>query len=84
MGQKNIKTSNPKYRLYWCFNRVYRLGPSVMLVFSTSLVNQRPSNLLTGSLPPLQGYVFIHCVEGGGGIRLFGEHLLKLCTVYFT
>ncbi len=36
------------------FNRVYRLEiQSVMLVFSTPLVNKRPSNLLTGSPTPL-------------------------------
>ncbi len=35
------------------FNRVYRLEiQSVMLVFSAPLVNQRPSNLVTGSLNP--------------------------------
>ncbi len=50
-----------------------------MSVFTTPPVNQRPSNLLTGShnVPPLppslceevQGYVFGQCVTGGGGDR---------------
>jgi hypothetical protein len=74
MDQITIKTPNPKCRLYWCLNRVYRLEiQSVMLVFSTPLVNYRPSNLLPGSPPPpsspslgenVQGY--IQCVTGGG------------------
>jgi hypothetical protein len=51
-----------------------------MLVFSTPLVNWRPSKALTISLVHLsplpypcvnmyivQGYVFIQCVTGGGG-----------------
>jgi hypothetical protein len=57
------------------FNRVHRLEiQSVLLVFSTSLVNERPSNLITGSPPPSPlccagrgTYVFIQCVMGGGG-----------------
>ncbi len=62
------------------FNRVYRLErQSVMLVFSTPFVNQRPSNLPFSlvhlSCPPsppflceqLHEYVFIQCVTGGGG-----------------
>jgi hypothetical protein len=71
------------------FIRVYRLEiQSVILVFSTPLVNHCPSNLLTSSPPrppppPLpslcekvQVYVFIQCVTGGwGGIRLCGEHI---------
>jgi hypothetical protein len=53
IDQITIKTPNPKCRLYWC-NRVYRLEiQSVMFVFSTPLVNERPSNLLTGSTIPL-------------------------------
>ncbi len=47
------------------YNRVYRLEiQSVMLVFSTPLVNLRPSNLLTGV------HVFMQYSElrGGGGI----------------
>jgi hypothetical protein len=36
MDQISIKTPNPKCRLYWCFNGVYRQEiQSVMLVFST-------------------------------------------------
>jgi hypothetical protein len=55
-------------------NRVYRLEiQSFMLVFSTPLVNYRPSNLLTGtSIPPLPcvnkyrgTYLQIVCNRGG-------------------
>jgi hypothetical protein len=42
MDQKSIQTPNPECRLYWCF----------ILVFSTPLVNWRPSNLLTGASTP--------------------------------
>jgi hypothetical protein len=58
------------------FNRVYRLEIQlVMLVFSTPVVNNRPSNLLTGSSTPLpfpvwistMVHVFIQCIKGGGG-----------------
>jgi hypothetical protein len=56
------------------FNRVYGLEmQSVMLVFSSRLVNYQPSTLLTGSTAPpslselVQGYVFIQCVTGGRG-----------------
>ncbi len=53
MDQITIKTPNPKCRLYWCLIEFNRLEiQSVMLVFSTPLVNQRPSNLLTGWPPP--------------------------------
>jgi hypothetical protein len=56
MDQITIKTPNPKCRFYW-FNRVYRLEiQSVMLVFSTPLVNLCPSNLLTGSPTPLSPF----------------------------
>jgi hypothetical protein len=73
------------------FNRVYRLEiQSVMLVFLTPLVKNCPSNLLTGSPPPLppslceevQVYVF---VTGGGrreGIGMCGEHIQELYTVF--
>ena len=71
MDQISIKTPNPIYR-------VYRMEiHSVMLVFSTPLVNLRPTNLLTDSSNPLPHlpcvnkyrgmyYVFIECVTGGG------------------
>jgi hypothetical protein len=59
------------------FNRVYRLEiQSVMLVFSTPLVNWGPSILLTGlpnppALPPfpvrISTGVYIHTVCNGGG-----------------
>ncbi len=40
MVQITIKTTNPKCRLYWCFIEFNRLEiQSVMLVFSTPLVN---------------------------------------------
>jgi hypothetical protein len=41
MDQLTIKTPNPKCHLYWCLSefRDWRMIQSVMLVFSTSLVN---------------------------------------------
>ncbi len=60
-------------------NRVYRLEiKSVMLVFSTPLVNQRPANLLTGSSTPpspaplpcvnkYRGFMYSYSVQRGGG-----------------
>jgi hypothetical protein len=88
MDQITIKTPNPKCRLYWCFIEFIDLEiQSVMLVFSTPLVNQRPSYLLTGSpplLPPslCTGVCIYKCVTGGVG--LCGEHKRELCTVYLT
>ncbi len=53
LGPNNCKDTKQMSSLL-VFNRVYRLEiQSVMLVYSTPLVNQRPSNLLTG---------VIHCV----------------------
>jgi hypothetical protein len=50
-----MKTPNPKCCLYWCLiefrDWIYTIQ-SVMLVFSTPLVNYCRSNLLTGSPPP--------------------------------
>jgi hypothetical protein len=70
------------------FNRVHRLEiQSVMMVFSTSIVNWRPSNLLTGLTlpPPFPVLIFTGvgintvCNGGGGdGIRLGREHLQEL------
>jgi hypothetical protein len=43
MEQITIKTPNPKCRSLLMFDRVYRLEiQSIMLVFSTPLVNYRP------------------------------------------
>jgi hypothetical protein len=58
-----------------------------MLVFSTPLVNQRPSNLLTGSPPPplpvrkSTGLCIYTVCNGGGRIGLCGEHLQKLYQI---
>jgi hypothetical protein len=54
MEQRSIKKPNPKMSSLLMFNRVYGLEiQSVVLVFSTPLVNWRPSNLLTGLPTPL-------------------------------
>ncbi len=74
-----IKIPNPKWRLYWCLIKFYRLEVQlVLLVFSTPLVTYCPSNLLTGSPSPLptlceyvQVYVFIQCVMGGSIYRSY-------------
>ena len=70
-GPNNYKDTKPLMSSLLVFDRVYRLEiQSVMLVFSTPLVNLRLSNLLTGSPPhPLL------CEN----IGLCGEHL-HLCT----
>ncbi len=53
-----------------CLSEFRRLGiQSVMLVFSTPLVNQRPSNLLAGWPPPLP------CVSHGGMYFQTEKHL---------
>ena len=39
MGQISIKTTNPKCRLYWCLIEFILAIQSVMLVFSTPLLN---------------------------------------------
>ncbi len=54
------------------FNRVYRMEiQSFVLVFSTPLVNQRPSNLIGSPSSPLT----VCNGGGGGGIGLCGEHM---------
>jgi hypothetical protein len=73
------------------FNRFYRLEiQSFMLVFSTPIVNQRPSNLLTGSptsLPPPCPPPCIHTMcngGGGGGGRIWGLRLISTKYLYWS
>jgi len=95
MDQTSIKTPNLKCRFYWCLieftvHTVLEIQ-SVMSVFWTPLVNQRPSNLLTGSTSPLpcvnkyRGMYCIYTVCNKGGDRVVcGEHIQELFTVYLT
>jgi hypothetical protein len=72
-----IKPQNPKCRLYW-FDSVYRLEiQSVMLVFSTPLVNYCPFTFsLTSPTPPLLYKINVQYMPtvcgwgGGGGVEL--------------
>jgi hypothetical protein len=78
-GPNIYKDTKPLMSSLLVFNRVYRLEiQSVILLFSTPLVNQLPSKLLAGSstpTPPLPCvnmygvHVFLLCVtvRGGGG-----------------
>ncbi len=76
MDQISIKTPNPKCRLYCCLLEFVDWRNSQSCWYFTLLVNQRPSNLLTGSSapapPPLpcvnkyRGTCF-HTVCNGGG-----------------
>ncbi len=67
----NYNDIKPKRSSLLAFNRVYRLEiQSIMLVFSTPLVNHCPSNLLTGSAPPpllIRKGLCIYTVCNGGG-----------------
>ncbi len=83
--QITIKTSNPKCRLYWCRQEIQ----SVMLVFSTPLVNKRSSNLLTGSPPPVPPFplwistgvcIFTVCNKGKEGSGCL-ESIYRSCTL---
>ncbi len=78
MDQITIKTTNPKCRLYWYFIELIDWRYSQKCWFFVGLVS------LQIFCP--QGYLFIQCVTGGGGdgIRVCGEHLQELYTVYFT
>jgi hypothetical protein len=74
------------------FNTVYRLEiQSVMLLFSTALVNKRPSTFSHVHFPPpplpcVNKYSSIHyiqCVTGGEMIGLCGEHILGVIHYVF-
>ena len=87
MDQISIKTPNPKCRLYWClieFIDWWRnsqscwyfrplLWTSAPLTFSLVDLHRIPMWISTAGM----------CVQGEG-IRLCGEHLQELYTVYLT
>jgi hypothetical protein len=81
MDEGTMKTQNPKCRLDWCLI-VYRLEiQSVMLVFSTPLVNCCPSTFsLISSTPPPLPKVNIHYLQtvfgcgGGGALSCVVDH----------
>jgi hypothetical protein len=81
INEGTVKTLNPKCRLYWGFNRVYRVEiKSVMLIFSAPLVNYCPSTFsLTSPTPPpplpkvnVLYSIYRQCGCGGmgGGVEL--------------
>ncbi len=91
MGQVNIKTPNPKCRLYWCLIELIDLRYSQSCwLFSTPLVNNAPLIFSLVHLPPpfpvlISTGVCINTVcNRGGGIRLCAEHIQELYTVYLT
>jgi hypothetical protein len=85
MDEGTIKTPSPKRRLYWCLI-VYRLEiQSVMLVFSTSLVNCCPSTffLTSPTSPPSQSKRTIYTASvwlwggGWGVLSCVVDHILQ-------
>jgi hypothetical protein len=62
------------------FNRVYRLDIQlVIMVFSTPLVNYRPSTFSLVHLPPFPMFYTFYtvCNREGEGMGLRGEHIQK-------
>jgi hypothetical protein len=64
-----------------------------MLVFSTPLVNNRPSDLLTGSSPPpsplsvrisMEAHVLIQRVTGGGEIEGLRQKTPAAKSLYYS
>jgi hypothetical protein len=84
MDQRTIKRPSPKCRFYWYLIEFIERRYSQ----SSPLVNQRPSNLLTGSPtppPPLCSTgLCTHTVynRGGEGIGLCGEHTGVILYVF--
>jgi hypothetical protein len=69
MDEGNLKTTNPKCRVLLVFNRVYRLEiQSVMLVFSTPLVNCCPLPKVNIQIRYIQSTENVWLWGGGYGV----------------
>jgi hypothetical protein len=82
MDEGTMKTQNPKMSSLLVFSRVYRLEiQSVMVVFSTPLVNCSPSTFsLTSPTPPSQSKRTVTQTVCGCDCRGWGRGVLS-CVV---